>query len=205
MEGKAHRVDDILVLGDNIVLSLGDTAVIPSRVSFDDGKINVEWGDITHPTNRSSVQPEFVTLNKSCVIMSYYGVENRITAVAGCMDDFETMHMRWGKIVEYSEDYIFHDIIGLTGTRFIVTHARVPWWSGSENVDVLERQRNPDKYAKKPDDSRLRYGLGIVHPDLSVEIPEIKIINKDSFGFMDMAQWECEAKLTVGWTSRRPR
>ena len=108
--------------------------------------------------------------------------------------------------MEYSEDYIFHDIIGLTGTRFIVTHARVPWWYASNGeVDVLERQRNPDKYAKKPEDSRLRYGLGIVHPDLSVEIPEIKIINKDSFGFMDMAQWARGAELTVGWTSRRRR
>ena len=180
MGGKSHRVDDLVVVEDNIVLSLGDTAVIPSRVSFEDGKINVEWGEITHPTNRSSIQPEFVTLNKSCVVMSYYGVGNRITAVAGCMDDVETMHMRWGEIVEYSEDYIFHDIIGLTGTRFIVTHARVPWWYASNGeVDVLERQRNPDKYAKKPEDSRLRYGLGIVHPDLSVEIPEIKIINKN--------------------------
>ena len=206
MGGKSHRVDDLLVLEDNIVLSLGDTAVIPSRVSFEDGKINVEWGEITHPTNRSSIQPEFVTLNKTCVVMSYYGVGNRITAVAGCMDDVETMHMRWGEIVEYSEDYIFHDIIGLTGTRFIVTHARVPWWYASNGqVDVLERQRNPDKYAKKPEDSRLRYGLGIVHPDLSVEIPEIKIINKDSFGFMDMAQWARGAELTVGWTSRRRR
>ena len=101
MGGKSHRVDDLLVLEDNIVLSLGDTAVIPSRVSFEDGKINVEWGEITHPTNRSSIQPELVTLNKSCVIMSYYGVGNRITAVAGCKDDVETMHIRWGEIVEY--------------------------------------------------------------------------------------------------------
>ena len=188
-KGTPHRVDDLLVVEDNIVLSLGDTAVIPSRVTFENNKINVEWGNITYPVGRSTIQPEFVTLNKSCVIISYYGVENRITAVAGCMEDPETMQMRWGNIVEYSEDYIFHDIIGLTGTRFIVTHARVPWWYASNGkVDVLERQRNPDKYTKKPDDSRLRYGLGIVNPDLSVEIPEIKIINKDSFGFMDMAQ-----------------
>lgn len=177
-------MDDILVVNDNVVLSLGDTAVIPSRVTYENGEIKVDFGDTTYPVERSTIQPEFVTLNKSCVIISYYGEQNRITLVAGCMVDADTMKMKWGPIHEYSEDYIFHDIIGLTYNRFIVVHARVPWWTES---DPVKRQHDP-RLKEKVTDSNLHYGLGYVNPDLTVYVPKIETIKKDSFGFMDMAQ-----------------
>ena len=63
-------------------------------------------------------------------------------------------------------------------------HARVPWWTES---DPVKRQHDP-RLKEKVTDSNLHYGLGYVNPDLTVYVPKIETIKKDSFGFMDMAQ-----------------
>ena len=128
-----------------------------------------------------------MALNDTCVIISYYGVENRITLVCGCLvGDDHGMEMRWGEIYEYSEDYIFHDIVGFNGEKFMVVHARVPWWS-SEKLSPKERQYIA-MTSRKETDSRLHYGLGTMYANLSVSVGEIHTIEKNSFGFMDMAQ-----------------
>ena len=41
IQGMAHRVDDLIVLQGNIVLSLGSKRVIPARVTFENGEIGV--------------------------------------------------------------------------------------------------------------------------------------------------------------------
>lgn len=183
VHGAAHRVDDILIVDKNVVLSFGNNQAIPARVTYENNEISVEFGIITNPYKLGTIQPEIMNLNESCVICSYYGRGNRITLVAGCLT--ENLNMTWGENVEYSDDYIFHDIAGFTGEKFMVVHARVPWF-GAEGgkVDVLERQRHPDVYAT---DSRVHYGLGTVYPNLTVSVGPIMTIEKDSFGFMDMA------------------
>ena len=183
VKGKAHRVDDILILNGNVVLSFGDNHAIPARVQYINNKIEVEFGEITWAYSLSTIQPEIMNLNESCVICSYYGVKNRITLVAGCLTD--NLSMVWGENIEYSDDYIFHDIVGFTGERFMVVHARVPWFDEEGKVDILERQRHPEVYAT---DSRLHYALGYVYPNLTVSVGPIMTIEKDSYGFMDMAQ-----------------
>ena len=174
----------MLVLRDNIVLGFGNNQAIPARVDYVDGAITVEFGPVSNPYTLSTIQPEIMNLNESCVICSYYGKKNRITLVAGCIDD--DMRMTWGENVEYSDDYIFHDIAGFSGERFIVVHARIPWFAG--NGDILERQRHPELYSKASD-NRVHYGMGRVYPNLTVSVDEIMAIEKDSFGFMDMAQF----------------
>lgn len=188
IQGAAHRVDDLIVLQGNIVLSLGSNHVIPARVTFENGEIGIVFGNYSVPTPIGSIQPELMALNESCAIMSYYGRNNIITAVAGCLTGDEDMNMVWGPIYEYSEDYIFHDIVGLSSNKFIVAHARVPWWY-DENVDVYDRQLHPENYPK-PTDSTIHYGLGTVYDNLTLSVGEIKQIKKDSFGFMDMARYE---------------
>ena len=196
IKGLAHKVDDLVVLNGNIVLSLGNTNCVPSRVNYVNDSIQVEFGEVTQPIPLMNVQPEMRVLNESCVIISYYGVENRITLVAGCLTDADSgMAMRWGEIHEYSEDYIFHDVIGFSGTKFMVVHARVPWWAASSQseddamLDKYERQKRAMRENSKKTDSRLHYGLGTLHANLSVTVGEIKTIEKNSFGFMDMAQY----------------
>lgn len=187
IEGGQHKVDDLVVLDGNLVLSLGNTHCIPSRVSFVNDTIHVEFGNITQPIPRNNIQPEMMALNDTCVIISYYGIENRITLVGGCLvGDDHGMEMRWGEIYEYSEDYIFHDIVGFNGEKFMVVHARVPWWS-SEKLSPKERQYIA-MTSRKETDSRLHYGLGTMYANLSVSVGEIHTIEKNSFGFMDMAQ-----------------
>lgn len=146
-------------------------------MDFIEGKIEVEFGEYSTPYQVKTIQPEIMNLNQSCVICSYYGFKNMITAVAGCLRD--GLQMEWGENVVYSEDYIFHDIAGYSGEKFIVTHARVPWFEGK--ADSLEGQKNSD--------NRIRYGLGTVHPNLTVSFAPIKILEIDSFGFMDMTTY----------------
>ena len=45
IQGMAHRVDDLIVLQGNIVLSLGSKRVIPARVTFENGEIGVVFGN----------------------------------------------------------------------------------------------------------------------------------------------------------------
>lgn len=195
IEGSSHNIDDLIVLNGNIVLSLGNKHCVPCRVEYVNNSIQVEFGKTTQPIPMMTIQPEMRVLNDTCAVISYYGVNNRITLVAGCLTDNDNgMEMRWGEIHEYSDDYIFHDIIGFSGTKFMVVHARVPWWSASSQMgksallNNAERQMEAmDKNSKKTD-SRIHYGLGTLHANLSVSVGEIYTIDQNSFGFMDMAQ-----------------
>ena len=195
IESSSHNIDDLIVLNGNIVLSLGNKHCVPCRVEYVNNSIQVEFGKITQPIPMMTIQPEMRVLNDTCAVISYYGVNNRITLVAGCLTDNDNgMEMRWGEIHEYSDDYIFHDIIGFSGTKFMVVHARVPWWSASSQMgkstllNNAERQMEAmDKNSKKTD-SRIHYGLGTLHANLSVSVGEIYTIDRNSFGFMDMAQ-----------------
>ena len=196
IEGTAHNIDDLIVLNGNIVLSLGNMHCVPCRVDYVNNSIQVEFGKITQPIPRMNIQPEMRVLNDTCAIISYYGVENRITLVGGCLTDNENgMEMRWGEVHEYSEDYIFHDIIGFSGTRFMVVHARVPWWTASSQLEnnnpilnIAERQMEAMNKNSKKTDSRIHYGLGTLHANLSASVGDIYTIERNSFGFMDMAQ-----------------
>lgn len=195
IEGSSHNIDDLIVLNGNIVLSLGNKHCVPCRVEYVNNSIQVEFGKTTQPIPMMTIQPEMRVLNDTCAVISYYGVNNRITLVAGCLTDNDNgMEMRWGEIHEYSDDYIFHDVIGFSGTKFMVVHARVPWWSASSQMgkstllNNAERQMEAmDKNSKKTD-SRIHYGLGTLHANLSVSVGEIYTIDRNSFGFMDMAQ-----------------
>ena len=197
IKGVAHTVDDLIVLNGNIVLSLGNTNCVPCRVNYNNNTIRVEFGEITQPIPIMNIQPEMRVLNETCAVISYYGVENRITLVAGCLiNKDQGMEMRWGEIHEYSEDYIFHDIIGFSGIKFMVVHARIPWWAVSskrENrtyTDITERRIASMMKYKKITDSRIHYGLGTIHANLSISVGDIYTIDKNSFGFMDMARYE---------------
>jgi len=183
-----HRVDDILVLNGNVVLSLGSNEVIPARVWMEGNEIKYRFGNYSIPYSMATIQPEMMELNDTCVVISFYGRGNMITVVAGCLtDEDDGLGMVWGPPLEYSVDYIFHDIVGLDSHKFIVVHARVPWFD-LKDLDPEERQRVAMGPNPKVTDSTLHYGLGTVYDNLTVSVGPIKQILRDSFGFMDMAR-----------------
>ena len=163
----------MIVLQDNLVLSFGSNQAIPARVEFIEGEIKVEFGEPSYPYSFQTIQPELRRLNDSCAIVSCYhtGAGNQIALVAGCLTS-QNMNMTWGPLLDFSEDYTFHDLSSFTGDRFIVVHAQIPWFEGQNKVD-----------------DRIHYGLGRVNPDLSVSVDPIQILELKSFGFLDMAQF----------------
>ena len=184
----AHRVDDILVLNDNVVLSLGSNEVIPARVWLEGDEIKCRFGNYTLPYDVATIQPEMMALNETCVIISFYGKGNIITAVAGCLtDEDDGLGMVWGPPLQYSTNYVFHDIVGLDSHKFIVVHARVPWFH-TKDMDIEEIQRLAMGPNPKATDSTLHYGLGTVYDNLTLSVGPIKQILRDSMGFMDMAR-----------------
>ena len=165
-------------------------------MNYNNNTIRVEFEEITQPIPIMNIQPETRVLNETCAVISYYGVENRITLVAGCLiNKDQGMEMGWGEIHDDSEDYIFHDIIGFSGTKFMVVHARIPQWAVSSkmenrtNTDITERRIASMMKYKKITDSQIHNGLGTIHANLSISVGDIHTIDKKSFGFMDMTRY----------------
>ena len=98
-----HRVDDILVLNGNVVLSLGSNEVIPARVWMEGNEIKYRFGNYSIPYSMATIQPEMMELNDTCVVISFYGRANMITVVAGCLtDEDDGLGMVWGPPLELS-------------------------------------------------------------------------------------------------------
>ena len=168
-----RRVDDILTLGDNTVIVLGATEVLPITVEWKEDKAVVTPGIAQRFTEPESFQPLMDTLNSECIAISYFysnntpdnALEIRLATRTGCLTGSgEKLTMNFNDELLYSNNYMFHGIAGLSSTKYVLAKA---YNEDGSNRDII-------------------FQLATVNGASVTVGPELVLKNRTNFGFFDM-------------------
>ena len=168
-----RRVDDVVTLGENTVIVLGSTEILPITVEWKNEKAVITPGKAERFTGPESFQPVMDTLSSECLAISYFytntTAENQmkinLATRTGCLSSSNgEMTIKLNNEVIYSDNYMFHGIAGLSPTKYVLAKS---FNEDGTNKDII-------------------FQLATVS-GASVTIgPELVLKNRTNFGFFDM-------------------
>ena len=172
--GVLRRVDDLLTLGENTVIVLGSTEVLPITVEWKVDKPLISFGVASRFTIPDSFQPLMDTLNSKCFALSYFYTNNtpsenqmkiNLATRTGCLSGSGVnLKIIFNEELLYSDNYMFHGIAGLSSTKYVLAKA---FNEDGTNKDII-------------------FQLATVSGTSVTVGPEVVLKNRTNFGFFDM-------------------